>query len=236
MQTWKFGQTPRGLLFAEWTRGEKFAWKVDFHFMTLKTSNRLCENVQHNSLAVRCGGGWSWRLSVRTHTVFIDDEHWVFTEVSRSYLTMAVDTGRYWAHRQSRADTDVFILRELPHFKRTLLGYIPFHTTALTPKSLLWIKYLSSCFAGTVCCSKMCFEAIFYWYIWNIIKVLEQTIHSSTYKREVNRCKELNIQCGSLVWVKCSLCGQLDWLNRRGRKLQKQDWRAFCATVTCFRR
>lgn len=64
-------------------------------------------NTGHKSLAVRCGGAkaegpvFSLTLSpLMTNTG-------VFTEVDRSFLVMAVDTGCYWAHMQLRADTDV---------------------------------------------------------------------------------------------------------------------------------
>lgn len=117
-------------------------------------------NVGHNSLAVRCGGAkaegpvFSLTLSsLMTNT-------WIFTGANGSYLVMAVDTGHYWAHRQSRADTGVSVWK----FWR--------RTTATFQTTLEQLVY------NTI---PLC--AIFYWQSCIITRVLEwmQLINSFPY-------------------------------------------------------
>lgn len=175
-QTWKFGRIhvklPRG---DSSDRTDRTSHKR-FTFIPWHSGRGALSlwNVGHNSLAVRCGGAkaegpvFSLTLSsLMTNT-------WIFTGVSRSYLVMAVDTGHYWAHRQSRADTGVSVCkfwRGTTAMFQTTLEQLVYNTIPLCTPSTLAMSILL-----VVC-------AIFYWQSCIITRVLEwmQLINSFPY-------------------------------------------------------
>lgn len=121
----------------------------------------------HNSLAVRHGGAKAEGPVFSLTLCPLMSNTPVFTEVNRSYLVTAVDTGCYWAHRQLRADVWFYeFWRDVTHFREhwSSLYTVPYHCI----HSKLMNKILALLFAGTVWCTNEEYKGIFYWSSHNI--------------------------------------------------------------------